>query len=48
MNRNDSTVFNLLEEKKSLKYFTCNRKMEKKDMPKSKMKHGQYGTKADL
>ena len=48
MNRNDITVFNLLEEKKSLKYFTCKGKMEEKGMPNGEMKHGQYDTKADL
>lgn len=34
-------VFNVLEEKKSLKYFTGKRKTEKKVMPNGEMKHGQ-------
>lgn len=48
MNRKDIIVFNLLEEKKSLKYFTDKRKTEKKVMPNGKMKHRQYDAKADL
>lgn len=39
MNRKDIIVFNLLEEKKSLKYFTDKRKTEKKVMPNGEMKH---------
>lgn len=48
MNRNDITVFNLLEEKKSFKYFTIEGKMEEEDTPNGKMNHGQYDTKANL
>lgn len=48
MNGSDITVFNLLEEKMSLKYFTCKGGMEEKDMLNCEMKHGQYDTTADL
>lgn len=48
MNRNDITVFNLLEEKRSFKYFTIEGEMEKEDAPNGKMNHGQYDTEVDL